>query len=158
MRNAELAIIRLQYWHDNHAPRSLRRLTWLWIVDYTFYSTEDMGENLFRSPDEGEAVMAPGNLASSCNMLCKFQCGFVVYTTDASCFGVPCRALCPRVYTFLLALWSPQLGKMGLVYVLLVCLFVCFSSSWCQWLAAVCDCGTPWTFLLTFLDGTVWKF
>ena len=26
-----------------------------------------------------------------------------------------------------------------------------FSSSWCQGLAAACDCGTPWTFLLTFL-------
>ena len=27
-----------------------------------------------------------------------------------------------------------------------------FSSFWCQGLAAVCDCGTPWTFsiLLTF--------
>ena len=37
-----------------------------------------------------------------------------------------------------------------------VCLFcACWclsfsSSSWCQGLAAVCDCGTPWTFLLTF--------
>ena len=26
-----------------------------------------------------------------------------------------------------------------------------FSSFWCRGLAAVCDCGTPWTFLLTFL-------
>ena len=26
------------------------------------------------------------------------------------------------------------------------------SSSWCRELAAVCDCGTPWTFLLTFLQ------
>ena len=43
---------------------------------------------------------------------------------------------------------------------LLVHLFVClfcacmflsfFSSSWCQGLAAVCDCGIPWSFLLTF--------
>ena len=23
-----------------------------------------------------------------------------------------------------------------------------FASSWCRRLAAVCDCGTPWTFLL----------
>ena len=43
---------------------------------------------------------------------------------------------------------------------LLVHLFVCFlrvsflsfiSSSWCRGLAAICDCGTPWTFLLTLL-------
>ena len=27
-----------------------------------------------------------------------------------------------------------------------------FSSSWCQGLAAACDCGIPWTFLLTFLN------
>ena len=26
-----------------------------------------------------------------------------------------------------------------------------FSSSWCQGLAAACDCGPPWTFILTFL-------
>ena len=26
-----------------------------------------------------------------------------------------------------------------------------FFSSWCRGLAAVCDCGIPWTFLLTFL-------
>ena len=25
------------------------------------------------------------------------------------------------------------------------------SSSWCLGRAAVCDCGTPWTFLLPFL-------
>ena len=37
-----------------------------------------------------------------------------------------------------------------------VCLFCtcyvlsCFSSSWCRGLAEVCDCNTPWTFLLTF--------
>ena len=35
-----------------------------------------------------------------------------------------------------------------------VCLFCTywflsfFSSSWCQWLAAVCECGTPWTFII----------
>ena len=28
------------------------------------------------------------------------------------------------------------------------------SSSWCLERAAVCDCGTPWTFLLPFLDNT----
>ena len=26
------------------------------------------------------------------------------------------------------------------------------SSSWCLGRAAVCDCGTPWTFLLPFFD------
>ena len=31
-------------------------------------------------------------------------------------------------------------------------MFLSFSSSsWCRGLAAVCDCGTPWTFLLTFM-------
>ena len=28
--------------------------------------------------------------------------------------------------------------------------FVCFLFSWCLGRAAVCDCGTPWTFLLPF--------
>ena len=74
------------------------------------------------------------------------------------------RALCHRVSSFFLALWSPRLGKRELVCVLLVHLFVCFvlvsflsffSSSWCRGLAAVCDCGTPWTFLLTFFRNTI---
>ena len=43
-----------------------------------------------------------------------------------------------------------------------ICLFcTCFchfsSSSWCRGLVAVCDCGTPWTFLLTFLDYSIFK-
>ena len=67
------------------------------------------------------------------------------------------RALCPRVSSSFLALWSPRSGKRDLVCVLLVHVFVCFvrvvlsffSSSWCRELAAVCDCGTSWTFLLT---------
>ena len=47
---------------------------------------------------------------------------------------------------------------------LLVRLFVCFvhvsflsffPSSLCRGLAAVCDCGTHWTFLLTYLENSV---
>ena len=37
------------------------------------------------------------------------------------------------------------------LFILYMLVFVIFSSSWCRGLAAVCDCGTPWTFLLTFL-------
>ena len=51
-----------------------------------------------------------------------------------------------------------SLGKRKLVLVLFVRLFdlrlfgfVCFSSSWCLGRAAVSECGTPWTFLLSFL-------
>ena len=65
------------------------------------------------------------------------------------------------------------LGKKEQVYVLLKRLFVSltrvsflfffssswclglaavFSSSWCLGLAAVCDCDTPWTFVLTFFS------
>ena len=35
----------------------------------------------------------------------------------------------------------------------LVCFFSVFSSSWCLGRAAVCDCGTPWTFLLLLYNG-----
>ena len=43
-----------------------------------------------------------------------------------SCFKSSC-ALCPRVSSFLLAVWSPHLGKRELVCVLLViCLFVMY--------------------------------
>ena len=38
------------------------------------------------------------------------------------------------------------------LFVLYMLVFLSFfSSSWCRGLAEVCDCGTPWTFLLTFL-------
>ena len=32
------------------------------------------------------------------------------------------------------------------------CFLSFFSSSWCRGLAAVCDCGTHWTFIVTFLE------
>ena len=64
------------------------------------------------------------------------------------------------MFSVLLALRLPRLGKrereLGLV--LFVRLFdlrlfglSVFSSSLCLGRAAVCDCGTPWTFLLPFL-------
>ena len=57
---------------------------------------------------------------------------------------------------------SPLLGRRDLVCVLLVHLFVCFVRvSFCHFLfllgsglAVVCDCGTPWTFLLTVLKDS----
>ena len=48
-----------------------------------------------------------------------------------------------------LVLRLPRLGKRELILVLFVYLFVS-SSSWDLGRAAVCDCGTPWTFLLPF--------
>ena len=61
-------------------------------------------------------------------------------------------------FPVLLVLRLPRLGKRELILVLFVrlfglCLFrfvVFFSSSWGLGRAAVCDCGTPWTFLLLF--------
>ena len=47
------------------------------------------------------------------------------------------RALCPRFSSFLLALWSPGLGKRELVCVLLVHLFVCFVR------VSFCHCSLP---------------
>ena len=62
------------------------------------------------------------------------------------CFSVP------------LALRLPRLGKRELILVLFVRCSICAfflsvsSSSWCLGRALVCDCGTPWTFLLPFLN------
>ena len=41
------------------------------------------------------------------------------------------------------------------VYLACVTFFVFYSSSWCLKSAAGCDCGTPWTFYLTFSVNTV---
>ena len=81
--------------------------------------------------------------------------------------------LCVLVFSFVLAFCSPRLGKRE-VGLCTSCAFVClfcpcmflsfFSSSWCRGLAAVCDSGIPWTFLLIFLpchsviDSEWWKF
>ena len=103
----------------------------------------------------------------------------VVYSTDRSKAVVPVLVLLfvalwfilrgdllyvfPCVILFLcvlviLVLRLPRLGKRELILVLFVRLFsICASldlsvssSSWGLGRAAVCDCGTPWTFLLPF--------
>ena len=60
-------------------------------------------------------------------------------------------------FSVLSVLRLPRLGKRKLILVLFVRLFgLCLfglsvsSSSWGLGRAAVCDCGTPWTFLLPF--------
>ena len=102
----------------------------------------------------------------------------VVYSTDRSKAVVPLLVLLfvalwfilrgdllyvfPCVILFLcfsvlLVLRLPRLGKRELVLVLFVRFSICAcldlsvsSSSWGLGRAAVCDCGTPWTFLLPF--------
>ena len=72
-----------------------------------------------------------------------------------------CRPVCVRIVVFIGGSCPVQLslvGEEGLVALLLTglkrvscpSLFV-YSSSWCLRRASVCDCGTPWTFLLPFL-------
>ena len=60
-------------------------------------------------------------------------------------------------FSVFLVLRLPRLGKRELILVLFVRCSVCAcldlsvsSSSWGLGRAAVCDCGTPWTFLLPF--------
>ena len=72
-------------------------------------------------------------------------------------FVFPCVILF-LCFSVLLVLRLPRLGKRELILVLFVRLFglSCLdlsvsSSSWGLGRAAVCDCGTPWTFLLPFL-------
>ena len=72
-----------------------------------------------------------------------------------------CLVFCPYVFSALFALRLPRLGKKELAVCLsciclfCVCCFVSLSYSfWHQGLAATCDCGTPWTFLILFLHQT----
>ena len=57
-------------------------------------------------------------------------------------------------FSVLLALQLPRSGTRELFVVLFVRLIdlSVSSSSWCLGKAAVCNCGTPWTFLLPFLE------
>ena len=68
-------------------------------------------------------------------------------------------------FSILLVLRLPRSGKRELILVLFVRLFgLCLfrlsvsSSSWDLGRAAVCDCGTPWTFFLPFFRtvGFLW--
>ena len=74
-------------------------------------------------------------------------------------YVLPCAILF-LCFSVLLALRLPRLGKRELILVLFVrlielCLFdlSVSSSSWCLGRAAVCDCGTLWTFLLPFFSS-----
>ena len=104
----------------------------------------------------------------------------VIYATDLSKAVVPvlflfCVALwfilwgasclaCPFYSCFFNSfnIVITSLGEEGACLWLIVHVFVYFalaifisffSSSWCQGLVAASDCGTPWTFLLTFFNG-----
>ena len=74
------------------------------------------------------------------------MCGFVFFY-----YGVLASSVCSRVFST----FSIGEQRVGLCASCAFCLFILhvlilslFSS---QGLAAACDCGTPWTFLLTFL-------
>ena len=82
----------------------------------------------------------------------------------ASCFKVfPCSLFSRFVIPF--SIVNISLGEEGagrafvcLLLFFCACMFLSFfSSSWCRGLSAVCDCGTPWTFLLTFLQLKICK-
>ena len=73
-------------------------------------------------------------------------------------YVLPCVILF-LCFSVLLALRLPRLGKRELILVLFVCLFdlrlfgfVCFLFLLVFGRAEVCDCGTPWTFLLPFFS------
>ena len=73
-------------------------------------------------------------------------------------YVLPCVILF-LCFSVLLALRLPRLGKRELILVLSYVCSICAcldllvsSSSWCLGRAAVCACGTPWTFLLPFSE------
>ena len=78
---------------------------------------------------------------------------FILHVRGASCFNVfPCSlssCFVVPINTVITSLGEEGAGLCALRA--FVCLLSFFSSSWCRGLAVVCDSGTPWTFLLTFL-------
>ena len=82
--------------------------------------------------------------------------------------GVLC-CLCFHVVVFFFSPVSIVINSLweeraGLCFSCIVCLFYrrrflsFFSSSWCQGLTAACDCGTPWTFLLTLFQPSLYTW
>ena len=80
----------------------------------------------------------------------------MVYATGASCFKVFACFL-SSCFFILFSIVITSLGDKGaglcasraVVYLFCMCYFLSFFSL-CRGMAAVCDCGTPWTFLLFF--------
>ena len=95
-----------------------------------------------------------------CPNVILILCGFVVFTTGRFVWSLALHFV--LVLLFFSVLFSIVITSFGeeradlCAFRAFVCLFCMrwflsiFSSSWCQGLAAVCDCGTPWIFLLTF--------
>ena len=96
----------------------------------------------------------------------------MVYSTRRFVYVLPCVILF-LCFSVVLVLRLPRLGKRELILVLFVRLFgLCLfrfvgppplprppPSSLDLGGAAVCDCGTPWTFLLPFCEcGIPWTF
>ena len=84
-------------------------------------------------------------------------CCFVIYSTRRF---VLCLTLCHLVLVFFspfsIAITSlgEESANLNVLYVYSICACLHLSvssSSWCLGMAAVCDCGTPWTFFLPFL-------
>ena len=68
-------------------------------------------------------------------------------------------SFCSCGFLVLLVLRLPRLGKRELIFSYVCSVCACLdlsvsSSSWGLGRAAVCDCGTPWTFLLLFFCST----
>ena len=58
---------------------------------------------------------------------------------------------------FMFSLWC--IDWVGSLYANRIFMYFCISSSsWCLGRAAVCDCGTPWTFPLPFFFNTIYQF
>ena len=83
----------------------------------------------------------------------------MVYSTRrfVSCFTLCYFVLVFFLVLFSIAITSPEEERANLSafsYVCSICACLVLSvssSSWCLGRAAVCDCGTPWTFLLSFV-------
>ena len=74
-------------------------------------------------------------------------------------YVLPCVILF-LYFSVLLALRLPCLGKRELILMLFVLLFdlrlfgfVCFLFLFVSGMVAACNCGTPWTFLLPFVNN-----
>ena len=73
--------------------------------------------------------------------------------------------ICSSVFSVLLALRLPRLGRRELLLMFYVGLFdlrwfgfVCFLFLLVSGKGAVCVCGTPWTFLLPFFCMLIYMF
>ena len=150
---------KLAKWSNTHTLHTYR-FAWttitLWTkIQYRFLITKLKSTWFVHTKDNfPRVVYASDRSKAVVPVLFLFCMALWFILRGASCFKVfLCSLSSCFVIPFSIVITSLVEEGAGLCASRAFVLYVLVSSFWCRGLAAVCDCGIPWTFLLIFLNG-----